>query len=127
MCRAFDVNIGYQAWIAIVLGMVILLSWIRNLEDLTSTSMIANLCILFCLGVITYEEIYQLTVHDPYDPNEVAAIRHPHHIDLYAYKTLPLYFGSVVYSFEGIGVVSSSTAILARFAVPIECSYMYIS
>ncbi len=130
MCRAFGVNIGQEAWIAIPLFLVILFTWIRNLDDLAIISLIANFCILFSLGVITYEEIYQLTTpydsNGPHPPKEVAAIRWTH-IDLSVYKTLPLYFGGVVYAFEGIGVVSSSSAILARFAVPIECSYMYIS
>ena len=106
MCRSFGVNLGQPAWSAIIILPIIFLSWIRNLDDLTVFSTIANLCILFGLGVIVYEEFYQLLVQDPYDPNEMAAIRRPDgDIQYFAYKTLPLYFGFVVLSFEGIGMV----------------------
>jgi hypothetical protein len=36
---------------------MVILSWIRNLDELASLSMVANLCIGFALLVIVYEEI----------------------------------------------------------------------
>ncbi len=110
MCRAFDINIGYRAWIALVLILVILLSWIRNLDDLTSTSMVANVAILFSLAVIVYEVFYQLAVQDPDDP-ERAAIRDG---DINYYRvdiSLALYFGAIVYAFEGIGMVTNHCSV----------------
>ena len=60
MCRSFGVELGVKAWIAIVLPLVIVCSWIRNLDTLTSFSMIANLCIVFSLGVCHSIPLYCL-------------------------------------------------------------------
>lgn len=57
-CEALDVTFGKQAWVAILITPVVLFCWIRNLESLSPFSLVANLCIIFCLAVIFYEEIY---------------------------------------------------------------------
>ena len=58
-CEALDVFLGRQIWIAIlILPVVVFSSWIRHLDDLAPFSLVANLCIFFCLAVILYEEIY---------------------------------------------------------------------
>ena len=46
-CTSFDVHLDQHVWIAILLVPVIVLSWIRNLEELSPFSLIANVCILF--------------------------------------------------------------------------------
>jgi len=103
MSSAFDLSLGPRVWIAVILPLVIICCWIRNLDDLASISMVANVCILFCLAVILYEEIYQFVSQDP---EETAAIRTgkvnwgPDPV-----LGLALYFGSAIYAFEGIGVV----------------------
>lgn len=56
-CEALAVTIGKEAWIAIIIIPVVVFCWIRNLESLAPFSLVANLCILFCLAVIFYEEI----------------------------------------------------------------------
>ena len=48
---------GPQVWVAILLVPMIILSWIRNLDELASLSMVANLCILVALVVIFCDEI----------------------------------------------------------------------
>ena len=109
-CRAFGFYWDPRAWILVILPFVIVFSWIRNLDDLTPFSMIGNLCILFSLFVITYEEIYLFASHDPM---EMAAIRPGNannaKVNLGPTSALgvALYFGGVVFSFEGIGVVST--------------------
>ena len=60
-CSAFDQEWGQRAWIAILVIPLVIFSWIRSLEELTVFSMIANVCILFSLVVIIYEEIYRFT------------------------------------------------------------------
>ncbi len=113
MCRAFGIGLGSEAWIAMTVVLVTLLTWIRNLDELAIMSSIANLCILFSLAVIVYEVIYQLAVQDPYDPSEKAAIRdggiHYYRADI----SLALYFGAAIYSFEGIGVVGDYYSVQA--------------
>lgn len=82
--------------------------WIQNWDDLASFSMIGNLCIVFSLIVIVGEEIHHLVSNNPAD---MAAIKNNATnvtVNYWPETTLglALYFGSVVYAFEGIGVVS---------------------
>lgn len=111
MSNAFGLSLGPRVWIAVILPLVIICCWIRNLDDLASISMVANVCILFCLAVILYEEIYQFVSQDP---EETAAIRTgkvnwgPDPV-----LGLALYFGSAIYAFEGIGVVSVYTELVS--------------
>ena len=65
-------------------------------------SLVANLCILFSLAVIFYEIVYQLSAGEG---DEAAAIRSKS-LSAVDFAKLPLYFGTAVYAFEGIGVVS---------------------
>ena len=72
--------------------------------------MIGNLCIVFSLIVIVGEEIHLLVSNDPAN---MAAIKNNAtnmtvHFGPEPVLGLALYFGSVVYAFEGIGVVSIS-------------------
>lgn len=74
--------------------------WIRELEELTPFSLIANLCIFLSLGVIFYEIAYQMYGKGV----EIAAVR-TEHLKAINFAKLPLFFGTAVYAFEGIGVV----------------------
>ena len=103
---AFHFTLTTQQGIAIILPLIIVCCWIRELEGLTMFSLIANICIVFSLAVIFYELLYQLFSDDG---EEMAAIRRdPDSLSPLTFKTFPLYFGSAVYAFEGIGVVSST-------------------
>ena len=118
MGSAFGLHLGARVWIAIILlPLVIMICLIRNLDDLASISLVANLCLLFCLGVILYEEIYQFVSHDPY---ETAAILQPDGKVNWGPDQvlgLALYFGSVIFAFEGIGVVSVSPLFLSNMNI----------
>ena len=59
-CIAFNFNIGQRAWISILIVPMVVLSWIRNLNELSAFSMVANICVLVTLVVILYEEITAL-------------------------------------------------------------------
>ena len=96
---AFDIYLSDQVWIAILILPLILFTWIRNLDTLAIFSTIANLCIVFSLGVIFYEEIYRFTTDYP---PEKAAVR-TETFPLISLGALPLFFGTAVYAYEGIG------------------------
>lgn len=98
---AFNISIRVQVWIVIVLPLIIVCCWIRDLDTLTPFSLIANMCIIFSLVVILYEIIYELTSENP---DEEASIREEP-LAIATAATFPLYFGTVVYAFEGIGMV----------------------
>lgn len=99
---AFDVQLSDQVWIAILILPLIFFTWIRNLDTLAIFSAIANLCIVFSLVVIFYEEVYRFTTDYP---PEKAAVR-TESFPLFTLGSLPLFFGTAVYAYEGIGAVS---------------------
>ena len=57
---AFNVNLGQRAWVAILILPMVVLSWIRNLDELSAFSMVANVCIVASLLIILYAEINSL-------------------------------------------------------------------
>ncbi|KAJ7316378.1 hypothetical protein JRQ81_002540 [Phrynocephalus forsythii] len=81
-----------QLYILCLLPFVILLVFIQNLKLLSIFSMLANLLMLTSLIMI-----YQYIVRGIPDPS---------HLPLVApWKTFPLFFGTAIFAFEGIGVV----------------------
>ena len=107
-CSAFGLQLDVHWWIAIIIPLMVVCCWIQNWDDLASFSMIGNLCIVFSLIVIVGEEIHHLVSNNPAD---MAAIKNNATnvtVNYWPETTLglALYFGSVVYAFEGIGVVS---------------------
>uniref|UniRef100_A0A1X7UTD8 Uncharacterized protein n=2 Tax=Amphimedon queenslandica TaxID=400682 RepID=A0A1X7UTD8_AMPQE len=99
--ETYCIHYDKRIWILIILIPVILLSWIRNLDHLSSLSMLANLCILFGLAVIIYDEISQLV-------NGRAEVVQPHpQLDSFGTaEKLALFFGNALFSYEAIGVQS---------------------
>ena len=73
---------------------IIFLSWIRSLEKLAYLSVAAN--ILCVGGLIT---VYQFLIRNLHDPTELPSFAGP--------ENLPMFFAMALFSFEGIGVVSS--------------------
>lgn len=98
----YGVHLNKEVVIAIFVPLVIVATWIRNLDELAPLSTIANICIAFSLLVILYDELDMFITSRP---DTRAAVRDPGAIQLATYKTLPLFFGSVAFAFEGIGVV----------------------
>lgn len=100
--EVYCVTLKKEIAIAIFVPLVIVGTWIRNLDELAPLSTIANICIGFSLLVIVYDEMERFLT----DREDIrAAVRVPGGVELATYKTLPLFFGGVSFAFEGIGVV----------------------
>jgi len=85
-------EINYHIYMAIILVPMLLLACIRNLKYLSPVSMLANILQFSGLGIIFYYVLQDL----PYSWE-----RKP----FASWGQLPLYFGTAIYAFEGIGVV----------------------
>ena len=86
-------KIPTQAYQAMVLVLLIPLIFIRNLRALAPLSVIAN--ILTALGIFV---IYYYCVQDLRPTTDFPSFA--------GWATLPMFFGTAIYTFEGIGVVS---------------------
>lgn len=85
-----------QSYMALLLIPMILLTYVRNLKWLAPFSMIANIFMAVGLGIIFY-----YVFRDP-----LPSIHRPNFSSGFAsWKQLPLYFGTAIYAFEGIGMV----------------------
>ena len=97
---------------------VILFSWIQNLDHLSPLSAVANLCLLTGIVVILYDEVDQMVTckaafqhnttlcapsHSPAQPRDpLFSLLSPAEFGL----PLALFFGSVAFTYEAIGIVS---------------------
>ena len=72
------------------------MNWIRNLKPLARVIMIGNIFMISSLGIIFYY-IFQ----------DIPSLenRKDFHVIFSSWSQLPLYFGTVMYAFEGIGMV----------------------
>jgi len=99
---ACGVEFNSRLWIAILVPIVVVFCWIRNLDSLAPLAAVANLCILFGLGVILFDIIHLM------DERKAAVFEHPGvEKDVVTITALAVFFGNAVYAFEGIGVVGT--------------------
>jgi len=97
---ACGVEFSARVWIAFLVPLVTIFCWIRNLDALAPLATVANLCILFGLGVILFDVIHLM------DERKAAIFQHPGVKEAVVTGTaLPVFFGNAIYAFEGIGVV----------------------
>jgi len=85
-------DLSVHQYLLILLFPMILLNWVRNLKYLTPVSFFAAVVTVMGLGITFFYMLQDL----------------PHTSTVKAFgswKQLPLYFGTAIYAFEGIGVV----------------------
>lgn len=87
-----DVNLGVYAYLLIILVPMILLNWIKNLKYLTPISAVATILTIIGL-VITFSYLLRGLPRT----STVKAFS--------SWSQLPIYFGTAIYAFEGIGMV----------------------
>lgn len=88
-----------KTYLAILLLPLIFLNWIRNLKYLSPVMTVANGFMSIGLGIIFYYIFKDM--HGIYDERE------HFHVGFNSWSTIPLYFGTALYAFEGIGMVSN--------------------
>ena len=89
-------NLSIHKYLLMPLFPMILLKWVRNLKYLTPVSLFAAVITVMRLGITFFYMLQDL----PHTSNVRA---------FGSWKQLPLYSGTAMYAFEGIGVVSKRT------------------
>lgn len=95
ICDQYGVHIDLSIHMIFVVVPVLLLCMVRNLKYLTPFSTLANVLMAVGVGAVLYEATQDLS-----------SVESRNYIG--SWHQLPLYFGTAVYAFEGIGLVSPS-------------------
>ena len=95
MFVARGLHLNTQVWITILIPLVVIFCWIRNLDSLAPLATAANICIIFGLSVILYDCFYLV--------GERKAAVNTFGVDAVILGGIP----NAVYTFEGIGVVKN--------------------
>jgi solute carrier family 36 (proton-coupled amino acid transporter) len=85
-----------RVYMALALPPILFSSWIRSLKYLAPVSGVANFLMALGLAVTIY-----------YSSQDLPSITERQAFA--GWKTLPLFFGTAIYAFEGIGLVNIST------------------
>ncbi len=93
----FGYEMSVKSYLAILLLPLIFLNWIRNLKYLAPVMSIANVFMSIGLGIIFYY-IFQ-------DMHGIWEERPHFHAVFNSWVNIPLYFGTALYAFEGIGMI----------------------
>ncbi|XP_063702405.1 proton-coupled amino acid transporter-like protein CG1139 isoform X2 [Culicoides brevitarsis] len=85
-------KLDIRVYLILMLVPMVLLNLVRNLKYLTPASLLASILTISGLAITFYYMLQDLPHTDTVKPYA-------------SWKTLPLYFGTAIYAFEGIGVV----------------------
>ena len=111
MADVYCFHLNFRVWVLIILVPIILFSWIRNLDSLASLSGLANIFILVGLTIVFYDEITKLAVNGPHR----AAVKEGNLHTTGSPLHLAMFFGTAVFAYEAIGVVSKPSYSLFFF------------
>lgn len=89
----FHINLSIHVYLALLFPPIVGLAMVKNLKYLTPVSLVASIMTAWGL-VITFYYILQ-------DLPRASSVK-----QIATWHQLPLYFGTAIYAFEGIGVVS---------------------
>lgn len=93
ICDQYNIHIDLSIHMIFVVVPVLLACMVRNLKYLTPFSTIANIMMAAGVAVVVYEATQDLP---DVETREYIG----------TWQQLPLYFGTAIYAFEGIGLVS---------------------
>lgn len=105
-------HIGVYSYLALLFPAMFALAMLKNLKYLTPVSLVASVMTAWGLVVTFYYILQDLPRTD-----SVKAFA--------SWQQLPLYFGTAIYAFEGIGVVSLTC--LSIFPRPLKVSVFFTS
>ncbi|XP_059475190.1 proton-coupled amino acid transporter-like protein CG1139 [Neocloeon triangulifer] len=86
------VRLDIRVYLVLLLLPMIVLNWVKSLKYLTPVSLFASILTVVGLGIIFF---YMLQDLPPASSRPAVA----------SWKQLPLFFGTAIYAFEGIGVI----------------------
>lgn len=109
----FHVNLGVHSYLALLFPPMLALGMVKNLKYLTPVSLIAAIMTGWGL-VVTFYYILQDLPHT----STVKAFA--------SWHQLPLYFGTAIYAFEGIGVVSFREVYCSKIKL-VACTCTYVN
>lgn len=90
---------------------VIVFNWIRNLDNLAPLAMLANVAMALGLIFIFYDEFYHFATKNPAEEAPVRE-RNSGLEPVGSFLHISLFFGNVIFSFEGIGLVRNTLHVL---------------
>lgn len=88
----FHVNIGVHTYLVLLFPFILALAMVKNLKYLTPVSLVASVMTAWGLVITFYYILQDLP-------------RTSNYKQIASWHQLPLYFGTAIYAFEGIGVV----------------------
>jgi len=103
--KVFDacgLELSIRIWIVIVLPIVVVFTWVRNLDTLAPLSFVGNIGLVFGLGSILYYIINKMA-------EKKAAVFHDNQVHAAILSTtgLPIFFGNALFTYEAIGMVTT--------------------
>lgn len=96
MIAHYLVRLDIRIYLLLLLLPMVVLNWVKSLKYLTPVSLFASVLTVLGLGIIFF---YTLQDLPPASSRPAFA----------PWKQLPLFFGTAIYAFEGIGVVRDLT------------------